>query len=507
MVFSSITFLFLFLPVVVAAYHLIFLPVTFDFYAHFFRKLANAWLFAASIVFYFWGENFLVVLLLTSALIDFVGGWMISGAGWSGPIEILPAGIPRTTWQRFWLIAALSGNLGLLCYYKYSGFLAANFNHLYHVLGLPDVPVFLEVLPLGISFYTFNTMSYTIDVYRGQVRATRSLLDFGCFVTMFPHLVAGPIVRYSDVEVALEHRIITRAMFARGIERFVMGLGKKVLIANTVALVADDVFRWEMVNKLSPGLAWLGLLAYALQIYFDFSGYSDMAIGIALMLGFEFRENFNYPYSARSVRDFWHRWHITLSTWFRDYVYIPLGGNRGTPFRTTLNLLLVFGACGFWHGASWNFLLWGLFHGAFLGLERLGWLSLFLRRTALAHTYTLLVVLFGWVLFRTENLEHAGLFLRALIGGNPSGISPLASKVVGRSDVWVALVLGCILSVPVFPALCSRISAWQLRLGKWNGGVELALGSIVISGLLLILLASTASLAVRSHNPFIYFRF
>lgn len=509
MVFSSTTFLFCFLPAVLALYQLLFLPVTWGFRGNLFRKLANAWLFVASLVFYFWGEKYLVGLLLFSSLVDYAGGWLISGARWTGPIEILPRDQPRTGWQKFWLGASLSVNLGLLGYYKYSGFLAENLNHLYAMLGVPEIPVFYNALPLGISFYTFQTMSYSIDVYRGQVRATRNLLDFGAFVTMFPQLVAGPIVRYCDVAADLEQRTITRSKFALGIERLVLGLGKKLLIANSVALVAEEAFRVDLAQGLGWGAAWLGLLAYALQIYFDFSGYSDMAIGMGWMLGFHFPENFNYPYSARSVREFWHRWHITLSTWFRDYVYIPLGGSRESAARTRVNLLLVFLLCGFWHGASWNFVVWGLFHGLFLSLERWGQVSLLHRYRLFSHIYTLLVVLCGWVFFRAESLHHVALYLWALVGGNAGKIESLAaSALCQRIDVLLALVAGCLFSFPLVPALRTFLEKWSCAgAARPSPARQALLEGMRLGSLFLVFLISSASLAARTHNPFLYFRF
>ena len=353
-------------------------------------------------------------------------------------------------------------------------------------------------LPLGISFYTFQSMSYTIDVYRGHVAATRSLLTFSTFVTMFPQLVAGPIVRYSDIEAQLSRPRETVERFGDGVRRFVGGLAKKVLVANPMGAVADRVFALDDAS-MSTSIAWAGIAAYSLQIYFDFSGYSCMAIGLGKMFGFDFPENFRHPYAARSVRDFWHRWHITLSTWFRDYLYIPLGGNRGGELRTWLNLVVVFVACGLWHGASWTFVAWGLFHGLFLGMERtrVGALVASLPR-ALQHAYALLAVMAGWVFFRCDSIGQALAYLRMLwvpgAGGQRSVL-----EFVTLPDL-VAMAAGVVLSAPVVPWLRSRLDA--------RSGARRAVGEAAwMACLLALFLASVASLLSGSYNPFIYFRF
>ena len=314
-----------------------------------------------------------------------------------GPIT--DAGKPGRHRRRQWLLTiAVAANLGMLVYFKYLNFLLVTLGRV--GLGLSWEHV---VLPLGISFFIFQAMSYTIDVYRGDVPPARDPVAFACYITMFPQLVAGPIVRYLDVANQLRCRTISAEKMASGIRRFIIGLAKKVLVANQMAILADQSFALSS-TEISFGAAWMGTLAYTLQIYFDFSGYSDMAIGLGRMFGFEFLENFNYPYIARSVQDFWRRWHISLSTWFRDYLYIPLGGNRGSVAGTCFNLLAVFALCGFWHGASVNFLLWGLFHGVFLMLERIC-RGHFRAPRLLGHVYTLVVVMFGWVLFRAETWD------------------------------------------------------------------------------------------------------
>ncbi|MFA7368035.1 MAG: MBOAT family O-acyltransferase [Kiritimatiellales bacterium] len=498
MVFSSIIFLFFFLPLTLAVYHLLFLPVSAGHRsATVWRHLANFFLLAVSLLFYFWGEAWLIWIMIVSMMIDYLSALLISGAFHKGRIEQLEEGGPRTRLQRAGIVLSLSANLALLGFFKYFNFGVDSLNAV-----LPEAwrltDVMRVTLPLGISFYTFQSMSYTIDVYRGHVKATRNLIDFACYVTLFPQLVAGPIVRYCDVAYQMMHRTMSRAMFVSGISRFTTGLAKKVLIANTVAKACEGIFQLPPEQMTAP-LAWIGMICYSLQIYYDFSGYSDMAIGLGRMFGFEFLENFNYPYVARSIQDFWRRWHISLSTWFRDYLYIPLGGSRKSNKRTYLNLIIVFFLCGLWHGANWAFVIWGLYHGFFLVIERMG-LDKLLKRlpVALQHFYTLLVVMTGWLLFATESFAKSANLFRSLWGFAPSK-APLYVEGYFSRDIQLALLAGIILSLPTWPALKTFCHRHPAGIAGWS--------LLRPAGILILLLLCCMFLASGTHNPFIYFRF
>src|SRR5262245_29528369 len=409
MVFSSSIFVFFFLPLALAVH----------FAAP--RRFRNVALFAVSLLFYAWGEKGVVFLMLASIALNYgIGRWLEACARArqqprTPPRKLIARLLPgycAGLEARYVLVLGITLNLALLIVYKYANFFIANLN-----LILPQPIVYKPIhLPIGISFFTFEAIAYLVDIHRRDTTAQRSPANFGLFMTLFPHLIAGPVVRYRDLAAAIANRTVTSAMFASGVRRFVIGLAKKLLLANTLGLTADRLFALSP-DQLAPSAAWLGVVCYTLHIYFDFSGYSDMAIGLGRMFGFELCENFRYPYIAESVTDFWRRWHISLSTWFRDYLYIPLGGNRKGSLRTGANLLLVFILCGIWHGASWTFLVWGLFHGLFLSLERVG-LGRLLERVpaAFRHAYTILAVLVGWVFFRAESLTHAAEYLGAMVG-------------------------------------------------------------------------------------------
>ena len=481
MVFSSIIFLFGFLPVVLAVYHglrALLAPLAPGVW----QPVRLAVLLAFSLVFYGWGEPRWIRVLLVSAGTDFVAGWLIA-RGWAGPAARLDPEARRELWQGGVVAVALGVNLGLLFFFKYYGFAS---RHLGFLPALPEL-----ALPLGISFYTFKSMSYTLDVYRGRVTATRDPLAFACFVTLFPEMVAGPIVRWSSVSDQLARDQASLAGAAYGVRRFVIGLAKKVLIANTLAGPVDQIF-YAAPEALPVAVAWLAAVGYAFQIYFDFSGYSDMAIGLGHLFGFRFPENFDYPYAARSVKDFWRRWHISLSTWFRDYVYIPLGGDRRGPARTMVNLLFVFALCGLWHGASFTFVAWGLWHGAFLLLERTRFgVGLERAPAALRHAYVLLVVMLGWLPFRAPSRTHAARHALALFGlaaADPR-LHPLDAYLTPPAALALCAALLCAVPLP-WPAL-PRPLAPALRLG--------ALASL--------LGASVVALAAGTHDPFIYYRF
>jgi alginate O-acetyltransferase complex protein AlgI len=363
-------------------------------------------------------------------------------------------------------------------------------------------------LPIGISFFTFIALSYVIDVYRREVTVQKNPFSVGLYISFFPYLLAGPIIRYHDVADQILRRTVTSAKMASGIRRFIVGLGKKVLVANTLAAVADKIFSLN-ADQFTPGLAWLGILCYTLQIYFDFSGYSDMAIGLGRIFGFEFMENFRYPYISKSIREFWRRWHISLSKWLRDYLYIPLGGNRKTSQKTYINLIIVFFLCGLWHGASWTFIVWGLWHGCFMVMERLRFGNLLASLwTPLRHTYALLVIMVGWVFFRSQDLGYALSYLQALSGfAKGDGVEIFVAMYLNR-EVLIALGLGILFSAPIYP----YIGRLRSRILNMNAGLFrhcLNQSSSLIHGaaLLGILVLCAMKLASGTYNPFIYFRF
>nr|WP_320010249.1 MBOAT family O-acyltransferase [uncultured Desulfobulbus sp.] len=503
MVFSSNIFLFLFLPFVLAVYHLLFIPVSLQHkHATKFRQIANVCLLCFSLIFYFWGEGWLIWIIIVSTCVDFFCGLLISGGFAKGDIKVLKEGGPRSGLQRGGLVLSLASNLLLLGFFKYFNFGVDSYNAIVP-MGWQLKNVMEVALPLGISFYTFQSMSYTIDVYRGHVKATRSFVNFACFVTLFPQLVAGPIVRYRDIAYQLVHRKITSQLFASGVRRFVLGLGKKVLIANTVSRAADAIFALPS-DQVTTTQAWVAVLCFTLQIYYDFSGYSDMAIGLGRMFGFEFLENFNYPYIARSVREFWQRWHISLSTWFRDYLYIPLGGNRKGAIRTNVNLVTVFFLCGLWHGANWAYVAWGLYHGFFLVLER-RILRKSLERLPLIvqHGYTLLVVMVGWVLFATESLSQSLVLLKAMLGGATVKTSALMLQDWWTRDILWAIIFGVVFSTPIFEILKRRLCQLSLK-RQFIVYLNEVLWVVLVS---VVFLFSAMALASGTHNPFIYFRF
>ncbi len=500
MVFSSILFLFRFLPVFLAVYFAV--P----------KRMKNFILFFASLVFYAWGEPVYVGLMLFSTLSDYIHGRAIENARLKGEGR-----------RAFWiLISSLVINLGLLGFFKYADFLIGILNRLTGA-ALP----FLKLpLPIGISFYTFQTMSYSIDVYRGKVRAQKDLLAFGTFVSMFPQLIAGPIVRYETVEKQLLDRSVTPEGLETGIRRFVLGLSKKVLLANQIGQVWDRISAMDY-GTLPAGLAWIGIAAFAFQIYFDFSGYSDMAIGLGRMMGFAFPENFRYPYLAVSVTDFWRRWHISLGSWFREYVYIPLGGNRKGPARQLAAIVIVWTLTGIWHGADFNFLYWGLWFAFFLILEKLVLLRLLSRLPkGVGWLYTMVIVLFGWVIFAVQDREAIGAYLGAMLGlGGRAWAGPgFWEALAGKIGLWVILVLA---STPLAAMSCRRIMKCARRgcAAEKNRGISedtsagtQGCGPFPVAGiwpaqlaeavmLAVLFLLSVAFLVDATYNPFLYFRF
>ncbi len=483
MLFSSPLFLFLFLPIVLAIY-IVLLKL----------RLRNGWLLLASLVFYAWGAPGFILILLASTLVNFtLGRWLENTEDGRRRKQIVSL--------------AIIANLGLLAYFKYAGFSVATLNESLKLLGLHPLPIPQIALPIGISFFTFHALSYVIDVYRRKWPAARDPRDVALYIFFFPQMIAGPILRWNAIAPQLEHRQSGSEVFAEGVRRFAVGLAKKMIIANTVALPADQIFALP-ANQLSAGVAWLGIVCYTLQIYFDFSGYSDMAIGLGKMFGFEFIENFQFPYTAQSLRDFWRRWHISLSTWFRDYVYIPLGGNRVSAARTHLNLLAVFFLCGLWHGANWTFVTWGLYHGLFLLLERTAWGALLDKLPQLLrHVYAMVVVMLGWVLFRADTFPEAAGYFSALFGLGHA-VYPEPMGLYATPVALDAVALGIFFSGfqwNLFKSACARHTA----------GFPVAIQSVLaglghlaeITLVLALLVVSAIWMADGTYNPFIYFHF
>ncbi|MHC8514951.1 MBOAT family O-acyltransferase [Sporosarcina sp. ITBMC105] len=470
MVFSSLTFLFFFLPLALILYFSC--P----------KKMKNLVLLAVSLFFYAWGEPIYILLMIFSATVDYFHGLLIH------KYRIRRTGIAKAA-----LVSSLLVNIGILSFFKYADFLVENVNAFFGSAIQPfDLP-----LPIGISFYTFQTMSYSIDVYRGKVQPQRNPLTLALYVSLFPQLIAGPIVRYETIEKELANRTFQLAQFADGVKLFIIGLGKKVLIANTIGELWFTIQQQD-IDQLSTSTAWLGIVAFSFQIFFDFSGYSDMARGLGKMFGFNFPENFNYPYISKSVTEFWRRWHMTLGSWFRDYVYFPLGGSRKGTWTTIRNLLIVWGITGLWHGASWNFVLWGLYFGVLIGIEKLGWLNVLNKLPAIfQHVYLLTIVLFGWVLFVFEDHEQGLVFGKVLFG---IADQPLYDTqfLYFLSTNGLLLLLAVIASTPLLKRMNERLSR---ILPAYLSA------SISISSFGIILFLSTAYLVNDSYNPFLYFRF
>ena len=472
MLFTEPSFLFLFLPVLLGLYFL--------------RRphggYANVLLLAASVLFYAKGGGAFTWLMLASIAFNY------------GMAIVVARERSKAS-----LAAAVAINLAVLAVFKYANFLADNVNAVLAGAGAGPFAVPQILLPIGISFYTFHAISYVVDVYRGHATAQKSPVHAALYLLLFPQLIAGPIIRYREIADQLARRVVRIDDFAYGVRRFVIGLGKKVLIANVVAVPADGIFALPP-HELTAAHAWLGVACYTLQIYFDFSGYSDMAIGLGRMFGFRFPENFRWPYAADTVQEFWRRWHISLSSWFRDYLYVPLGGNRVLPGRMYGNLVLVFFLCGLWHGASWNFVIWGLYHGAFLVVERLG-VAPRVRRLPMVirHAYLIVVVMIGWVFFRAETLTSATAFLSAMAGLGTVTSMPFGIGWFLTPKVALAFAAGLVGSAPIVPAV-SRWCEGALR-RPWT--IEAA----ATAALALVFVAAVLQIAGRSYDPFIYFRF
>ena len=484
MVFSSPLFLFLFLPVVLALYAM--LPGI---------RLRNLVLLIVSLLFYAWGEVGFIFLLLGSTLVNWALGLRVDR-------EQDPAR------RKYAVTLAITLNIGLLAFFKYANFAVGNANAVLSAFHLPEIHIGGIRLPIGISFFTFHALSYIVDIYRRKSPAARNPADTALYIFFFPQLIAGPILRWSAIAPQLLQRTVTREGFAEGIRRFVGGLAKKMIIANAVALPADQIYALP-AGELTPALAWFGTLCYTVQIYFDFSGYSDMAVGLGKMFGFKFLENFHHPYIAQSVKEFWRRWHISLSGWFRDYLYIPLGGNRCSEPRNMLNLVIVFFLCGLWHGASWTFVVWGLYHGVFLVLERTRFGSWIGRLPhLLRHGYALLAVMAGWVLFRAESFPQALAFFSNMLGLATTGAAPRSLAQYASHQSVFALIAGALFSMPSWAWFKMRLVRVVERLPEKVGNAATAFGMtlecLIIIGLLFI---SSVWLAGGTYNPFIYFRF
>ncbi len=463
MVFSSITFLFYFLPITLAVYYIV--P----------NKFKNFVLLVASFIFYYFGEPTYVLLMAFSIISTYVFGILINKN-------------KNTKYAKMWLILSLIVSIGLLVYFKYINFIIQNIN-----LWLAHKIDFINVaLPIGISFYTFQMISYLIDVYRGQAKVQKNILKLAMYVSLFPQLIAGPIVRYTTIENEIENRTHTIEKFALGVRRFIIGLAKKVLIANVLGELCTV---YSASKEISVLYAWLYGISTMLQIYFDFSGYSDMAIGLGKMFGFEFLENFNYPYIAKSITDFWRRWHISLSSWFRDYVYIPLGGNRTSKIKWLRNIMIVWLLTGLWHGAAWNFIIWGLYFGILLIIEKL-FLGKYLEKIpkVFSHAYTLIIVMISFIIFNGENVNQILTNITSLVG---IGNIPLASKesIYYFKSYFVPIIIGIIGSAPLLKNIANT--------EKYKKIINI-LEPITLTALFII---CTGYIVDGSFNPFLYFRF
>lgn len=471
MLFSSLTFLFLFLPIVLFIYY----KCTKT------KRAQNMVLLISSLIFYAWGGPKHLILMLLSIAINYLFGLFISKV----PTKSLKA---KTL---LWLMLAF--NLGLLTLFKYTGFLMGTASSAFNLdIAIPSI-----ALPLGISFFTFQGISYVIDVYRGEATALTNPLDVGLYISFFPQLVAGPIVKYETIAKELHDRTETEDDFIYGIMRFIIGLGKKVFFSNSFALIADKAFATPGLSML---LAWLGAIAYMLQIYFDFSGYSDMAIGLGRMFGFHFNENFNAPYTARSISDFWRRWHMSLFSWFKDYVYFPLGGSRVSKLKLVRNLLIVWTLTGIWHGANWTFVVWGFYFGILLVFEKLTGVDKWLEKSKLlGHAYTLLLVLIGWVFFRANNIESALTYLKAMCGLDGT-VKTGSLALFYLKENWLILLLGMVACLPFI----KWFKASTLIENELIQKITKIIGTVLLIGLLLL---SISYLVKGVYNPFIYFNF
>ena len=465
MLFSSLTFLFAFLPTLIILYYVI--PN---------RTFRNVILLLFSLGFYAWGEPIYILLMIFSILFNYFMALIIDKNS-NGTKKLI-------------FVLTLLVNIGLLAYFKYMDFFITNINNIFSI----NLPLMNIALPIGISFYTFQIMSYIIDVYRGDVKVQKNVIIVGTYVSLFCQLIAGPVVRYQTVEDELQNRKENFDDFSNGLRRFIIGLGKKVIIANNVGLIASAAFN---AGKTDLGLsfAWVGALAYTLQIYYDFSGYSDMAIGLGRMFGFHFLENFNYPYTALSITDFWRRWHISMSSWFRDYVYIPLGGNRVPKWRWFLNIFIVWFLTGMWHGAEWNFIVWGLYYGLILVIEKL-FMGKLLNKLPkfIRFIYSIVLIMIGWVIFNCTSFNQIGTYIGAMFGANGMNSIKVFYN-LSIAHLWPYMLLGIIGSTPIIKKLYDKLNS------------KVVTGIVYDVFLLGVLFLCVMYLVNSSFNPFIYFRF
>lgn len=468
MVFSSLTFLFVFLPIVLLIYYIS--P----------RPLKNFVILLFSLIFYAWGEPKFIFLIILSILINYIGALQIVKNS------------SDTEKRKFIFITLLLIDISILFFFKYYGFIISSIGSLFGIdLVIRDIP-----LPLGISFYTFQQISYIIDVYTKKTKVQKNLINFAAYITMFPQLIAGPIVKYNDIESQLKNRNENLTQFSSGVHRFIIGLGKKVLLANSIGAIWSEI-KVIPLNEISILTSWIGIIAFALQIYFDFSGYSDMAIGLAKMFGFEFLENFNYPYISKSVTEFWRRWHISVGTWFREYLYIPLGGNKKGNLIQIRNLFVVWFTTGLWHGASFNFIAWGIYFGVILFIEKIIFKNILNKLPSfLCHIYTLILVLIGWVIFDMNTLSSAMEYISIMFGLSNNLVVDKLSLFILSNNI-VILLIGIICSTTLLPNVFKKLRS---SLKKSNI-------FIIISMYLIIFILSISYLVGESFNPFLYFRF
>lgn len=483
MVFSSITFLFFFLPAVLLLYRIVG------------KRWRNLLLLLASLLFYAWGEGIYLLLMLVSISMNYVMGRVIHVSRSSSS-------------SRFFVTVAVVLNLGILGYYKYGHFVTDNINTLLELLHLPLFNLEPIRLPIGISFFTFQALSYIIDVYRGKTEPQRNVINLGLYIALFPQLIAGPIVRYNDIAKQLTERVVTAEGFATGIQRFFFGLSKKVLIANPMAIIADQIFALP-VNELTAPVAWLGIFCFTIQLYYDFSGYSDMAIGLGRMFGFHFHENFNYPYISKSFTEFWRRWHISLGTWIRDYIYIPLGGSRLGEIRTQINLFIIFFLIGLWHGASWNMAIWGIYNAGFFLLERTRFGALPRKLwVPLQVIHFMLLFMFGMVIFCNTTLSDAMYYFITMLGMAGESASAQSASLYLNSKALLEISVGVLLAMPIYPALRElRRKISDTLPGRRQFVFNLSVHVTKLSVTIGLVYFSCISLASGVYNPFIYYRF
>ncbi len=476
MIFSSLLFLFKFLPIVIIIYFAV--P----------KFLRNFVLFAASLIFYSWGEPIYVLLMLFSTVVDFVHGKLVYKFKTSNQPGKAKAAV----------ISSVVINLGLLGFFKYADFFIGSVSNIFGV----DIQLLNIALPIGISFYTFQTMSYSLDIYMNNEKPQNNIISFGTYVALFPQLIAGPIVRYKDIAYELTNRRENIDDFFIGIRYFICGLGKKVLLANNIGLLWKNIKAMEY-SQLNVCMAWIGIIAFAFQIYFDFSGYSDMAIGLGRMFGFKFPVNFNYPYISKSITEFWRRWHISLGTWFREYVYIPLGGNRVSSLKHIRNIMIVWFLTGFWHGAAYNFILWGIYFGIILILEKKAGILKQLEKlpSFVGHIYSIVLILIGWVIFEFDNMQTMGQYFMAMFGLNGAGFGDM-TVLYTLKEYGILFIVLILAATPVPKLLVNRL--WD-KMGNTKAGFIRFVMENAYN--ICILTLSTAYLVDASYNPFLYFRF